>query len=110
MYSQNKVFEILKSFDNEGEIPDNPFKDKWVSIIGDYTSVYDGWDWEHHLDDSIEKDPIVPNEEITDPSMMWWHKLLSKLGAKLCVNNSYQEQIIWNSVSTLIAKFIIMFL
>ena len=63
---------------------DNPFKDKWVSILGDHTSTYEGYI-------PTKNETFYPNSDVDDVSKTWWHILLTKLGAKLCVNQS------WNS-------------
>ena len=60
----------------------NPFKDKWVTIIGDSISTYTGYIPEGHT-------TYYPNGDVTDVSKTWWHILLTKLGAKLCVNESW---------------------
>ena len=58
----------------------NPFKGKWISILGDDASAYTGWTTSS--DEASEKSFTAQS--------MWWHKLLTKLGAKLCVNYSYK--------------------
>ena len=58
----------------------NPFRDKYVSIIGDCLSSYEGWIPEgctpsdHEAFETVDK--------------MWWYQVLMKLGANLCVNYS----------------------
>ncbi len=59
----------------------NPFKGKWVSILGDSRSAYEGY-----IPEGNRK--AYPDEDVTDVSKMWWHILLTKLEAKLCVNES----------------------
>ena len=60
----------------------NPFKDKWVSILGDSISTYEGYIPEGNS-------TWYPNDDVDDVSKTWWHLLLTKLGAKLCVNESW---------------------
>ena len=60
----------------------NPFKDKWVSILGDSISTYTGYIPSGNA-------AQYPDGDLTDVSKTWWHQLLTKLGAKLCVNQSY---------------------
>ena len=59
-------------------VGNNPFKGKWVSILGDDASAYTGW---------TTLTSNASSKSFTAQSM-WWHKLLTKLGAKLCVNYS----------------------
>lgn len=57
----------------------NKFKDKWVTIVGDSISTF-GVDYSaanpHY--------GVIDTTTITDVKQMWWHILLTKLGAKLC--------------------------
>ena len=58
----------------------NPFKGKWVSILGDSISTFPGFIPEGLTANDHEGFDTVDKE--------WWHILLTKLGAKLCVNYS----------------------
>ena len=58
----------------------NPFKDKWVSILGDSISTYQGY--------NPDGQAYTEQADLTDVKKTWWGYLLDKLGAKLCVNNS----------------------
>ena len=60
----------------------NPFKGKWVSILGDSISTFVGYNPDG-------QNPYYPTSDVTDVKQTWWHILLTKLGAKLCVNESY---------------------
>ena len=59
----------------------NPFKDKWVSILGDSISTYEGYTPEGN-------ETYYPKSNVDDVKKTWWHLLLTRLGAKLCVNES----------------------
>lgn len=74
-----EAFDILN---NLAKNEQNPFKDKWVSILGDSISTYAGWVPEGNATE-------YPSQDVTDVTKTWWHKLLTKLGAKLCVNQSW---------------------
>ena len=65
----------------------NPFKDKWVSILGDDVSTYTWYIPQGN-------DTFYPTSDVDSVSKIWWHLLLSKLGAKLCVNDSYTNRTI----------------
>ena len=58
----------------------NPFKDKWVSILGDSISTFPGYIPDGMIANDHDGFDTVDKE--------WWHILLTKLGAKLCVNYS----------------------
>ena len=63
----------------------NPFKDKWVSILGDIFSAYEGYVPEGNV-------TFYPTGDIDSVDKMWWHQLLTRLGAKLCVNESCSDR------------------
>ena len=73
---------ILNAVSDIATIVNNPFKDKWVSILGDSISTYKGYIPEGNATQ-------YPSGDVDDVSKTWWHILLTKLGAKLCVNNSW---------------------
>ena len=72
----NTEITTLKKSDNTS----NPFKGKWVSILGDSISTYKGF--------NPEGQAYTEQDDLTDVTKTWWGYLLTKLGAKLCVNNS----------------------
>jgi lysophospholipase L1-like esterase len=61
----------------EGET--NKFKDKWISILGDSISTFGV-----NYSAANPHYGVVDKQTITDVSQMWWHILLTKIGAKLC--------------------------
>ena len=71
----------------------NPFKGKWISILGDSISTYEGYI-------PSGNNTYYPSGDVDDVSKTWWHKLLTKLGAKLCVNESYGGSRIYDSTET----------
>ena len=58
----------------------NPFRGKWISILGDSISTYKGF--------NPDGQAYTEQADLTDVTKTWWGCLLTKLGAKLCVNNS----------------------
>ena len=74
-----KIFNAVSDMAN---IANNPFKDKWVSILGDSISTFANYIPE-------ENTTYYPAGDVNLEFKTWWHILLTKLGAKLCVNNSY---------------------
>ena len=73
---------LLNVLSDVSQRVNNPFKDKWISILGDSISTYDGWIPEGNA-------IYYPKDDVNDVSKTWWHILLTKLGAKLCVNESW---------------------
>ena len=79
-------------------LTNNPFKGKWVSILGDSISTYDKYIPSGYT-------TYYPTSDVNDVSKTWWHILLTKLGAKLCVNNSNGARSVFNdSTGTDITK------
>ena len=83
MTLENKLVEIVKAHEESiSDAAKNPFKDKWVSILGDSISTYNGWV-------PAGNSYYYPKDDVNDVKKTWWHILLKKLGAKLCVNESW---------------------
>ena len=71
---------ILNAVTDISNASTNPFKDKWVSILGDSISTYKGF--------NPEGQDYTEQPDLKTVKDTWWGYLLDKLGAKLCVNNS----------------------
>ena len=80
MTVESKLVKAVSDVDERVSV--NPFKDKWVSILGDSISTYAGWIPEGNA-------TKYPFSTCDDVKKTWWWMLLTKLGAKLCVNNSW---------------------
>ena len=84
-----KILNVVKNISTAGK---NPLSGKWVSILGDSLSTFEGWSY----DTNGVNDHYGPNavgtvgygNDVIDVKDTWWHKLLTSSGAKLCVNNS----------------------
>ena len=76
-----KILSIVNSM--SASIPTNPFKNKWISILGDAMSTYEGWQTTSGFN--------YPFDTVNDVSKTWWHQLLTKLEANLCVNYSTND-------------------
>ena len=74
-----KIFNAVSDIAN---VTNNPFKGKWVSILGDSISTFANYIPE-------ENTTFYPAGDVMYADETWWHILLTKLGAKLCVNNSW---------------------
>lgn len=91
-YAENKITELETKVDNI--IQDNPFKDKWISIFGDSISTFKGYvpsKNEYYYPDTSNSEYSV--KKVTQT---WWHQLLTRLGAKLCVNDSWSGRTVTN--------------
>ena len=72
-----KIFNVVKAMDTATT---NPFAGKYVSILGDYISSYPDYD--------TVGTPTTVLHGFDTVSKKWWAQLITKLGAKLCVNCS----------------------
>lgn len=79
----NNINDDLKSLSTKG-FSNSEFRDKTISILGDNISTYTGY-----VPDGNGVFYNGANGGITDVSLTWWHSLITNLGAKLCVNNSW---------------------
>ena len=73
-----KILKAVKSL--SGDDTTNPYEGKWVSILGDFCSTFEGY-----VVDGMTATHHEGFDSVTD---VWWGQLISKLGAKLCVNAS----------------------
>ena len=65
----------------------NAFKDKQISIVGDLWSCYSDWN------KAVGFVGSPPPTLVTSVNNMWWHRLITKLNAKLCtVHAGYNHQ------------------
>lgn len=65
----------------------SPLKDKYISIMGDSISTYQGWS--NVAPGSTSAAVYYPHGSITNVNQMYWKKLVDRTGAKLLVNNSW---------------------
>ena len=73
-----KILNVVKNL--SGDDTTNPYEGKWVSILGDFCSTFEGY--------SLEGMTATHHEGFDSVNDIWWGQLISKLGAKLCVNAS----------------------
>ena len=69
-----KILNIVSDIASE-----NTYKGKWFSIIGDSISTYEGY---------TGTSGAYPRGDVLKVEDTWWHRLLTMLDAKLCVNIS----------------------
>ena len=90
--SLDNAVKALQSSSSGSTSSNSPFKGKWISILGDDLSTFTGYTLEETFD---ETDAIYPSNTTVDTvDKTWWHILLTKLGAKLCVNDSWKNRIL----------------
>ena len=87
---QTKILDVVSDLSTQ---VNNPFKDKWVSILGDSISTYEGYIPEGN-------EFYYPKGDVTSVDKTWWHMLLTRLGAKLCVNESWSGREVCGSTTT----------
>ncbi len=97
MSIESKVVNAITNIESDiTDLQAHPFKDKWVSILGDSISTFKNY---CHVDSSLGEgtayeyygstSPDHPEgDDVDTVEKTWWHQLLTKLGAKLCVNAS----------------------
>lgn len=89
---ESKLVTAIDSIENRVEhIEDNIFKNKWISIISDGVSAYKDWSNDAVIgtnDNIVFYGGTGNNTNVDNVNQMWWHQLLTKLGAKLCKNLS----------------------
>ena len=73
--TNNKVISVRNDFYNCFK---NPFKGKWISIVGGSESAFTGWRRPYNINEDY------PLGDVDNVNKLWWHILLTKLGAKLC--------------------------
>ena len=65
---------------------------KYVSILGDSISTFEGCNTKGY---SIYYDEYHKEiNGIKGVEDMWWHKVITHLGAQLCTNNSYSGSLV----------------
>lgn len=88
---QSKIITAIQSVENICDqhsdfisANEHPLKGKWVSIIGESQSAFTAWCNVHG--GIYWADNNKPNDynDVQDVSDMWWYKLITKTGAKLC--------------------------
>ena len=74
---------------------DNPFKDKWISIIGSRYSATIGRNFpDDPHDPEMALEPL--NSVLFNREQLWWNQLIRKLEGKLCANLTGREMNLCN--------------
>ena len=68
---------------------DSPLKDKYITIIGDSISTWDGWNNVYPCNPSAAVYYPKPEYGMNDVHQSYWMKLIDRTGAKLLVNQSW---------------------
>ena len=95
-----KIIKIVSSMSG-----DNPFKDKWISIIGSRYSATIGRNlpWDPH-DPEMALEPL--NSVLFNREQLWWNQLIRKLEGKLCANLTGQEMRLYDMFDNAFYKHI----
>jgi hypothetical protein len=84
--------------DELNQITNNPFKNKWISIISDSIGTFKDWTYASVETNDYYSDETPNNNDVKNVKDTWWHQLLTKLDAKLCVNCSVSDSSIYNDL------------
>ncbi len=85
--------------DVSGDIDDGK---TYISFLGDSISTYQGWSNNTNHNNSIGANAIwYPNNNYNGANMSvedtWWHRVYTKLGYSLAVNNSWSSSLVTNA-------------
>lgn len=84
MSIESKVVNAINIIESDvSNLQFHPLKNKWITIIGDSLSSFDGWCIVNGELLATNAHPSSYND-ITEVSDMWWYKLIIEVGAKLC--------------------------
>ena len=103
---ENGIVEVEKNIPSSSTTPtttskniEESFKGKIISILGDSISTFNG-----HIpvDDgrNLAHKAYYPQSYLTKVEDTWWHQLITDLGAKLGVNESWSGSFVGNTKDT----------
>lgn len=78
-------------------IPDNSFKGKVISILGDSISTFSGYIPVADGHNLTHRARYPQNNLLTNVTLTWWYRLIENLGAKLGINDSWAGSRVSNS-------------
>lgn len=81
-------------------IADNSFNGKVISVLGDSISTFSGYIPVSDGHNLTHRARYPQSNLLTDVTLTWWHKLISNLGAKLGINDSWAGSRVSNDSST----------
>lgn len=76
------VDEAISNIEISGETVENPYKGKYLSILGASTATFEGYVPTGYK-------VYYPKGDVTSVDDMYWKIIIDRLGMNLCVNNSY---------------------
>lgn len=79
---------------------DYSFKGNVISILGDSISTFSGYIPVADGHNLTHRARYPQNDLLTDVTLTWWHKLITNLGAKLGINDSWAGSRVHNSLDT----------
>lgn len=79
---------------------EHSFKGKVVSILGDSISTFSGYIPVEDGHNLTHRSRYPQDNLLTDVTLTWWHKLITNLGAKLGINDSWAGSRVHNSSSS----------
>ena len=80
--------------------PEYSFKGKVISILGDSISTFSGYIPVADGHNLTHRARYPQSNLLSDVTLTWWHKLITNLGAKLGINDSWAGSRVHNSASS----------
>lgn len=92
--------EAIKSLNIASGNVERSFEGKVISILGDSISTFEGWIPVADGHNLAHRKRYPQADLLMDVRLTWWHKLITNLGAKLGVNDSWAGSRVFNNATT----------
>ncbi len=92
--------EAIKNLNVASGNIEKSFEGKVISILGDSISTFEGWIPVADGHNLAHRKRYPQANLLTDVKLTWWHKLITNLGAKLGINDSWAGSRVHNSASS----------
>lgn len=100
---ENGILDNIEAIKNlnvaSGNI-EKSFEGKVISILGDSISTFEGWIPVADGHNLAHRKRYPQANLLTDVKLTWWHRLITNLGAKLGINDSWAGSRVHNSASS----------
>ena len=92
--------DAIKSLNVSSGNVETSFQGKVISILGDSISTFEGWIPVSDGHNLTHRKRYPQSDLLTDVKLTWWHKLITNLGAKLGINDSWAGSRVHNSATS----------
>jgi lysophospholipase L1-like esterase len=100
---ENGILDNIESIKNlniaSGNV-ERSFEGKVISILGDSISTFEGWIPVADGHNLTHRKRYPQADLLMDVRLTWWHKLITNLGAKLGINDSWAGSRVFNNSAT----------